>query len=109
MPQMVETPNIRPNIQPGNAINGRDYDTTQGTATQTGSVPRADDLQYACILPLATPRDCSMLDPQTDNCDCYDGVDDRPLCEQTPGVSAPGTTQYRGPAYAGLRPPGCGG
>src|SRR5688572_1066888 len=47
--QMVETPSPRPNIVMGNPINGRDYDTTQGTATQTGSVPRADDLQYACI------------------------------------------------------------
>jgi hypothetical protein len=44
-----------------------------------------------------------MLDPQVDNCDCYDGVDDRPLCEQTPGVTAPSTTQYWAKAYPGTR------
>jgi hypothetical protein len=103
MPQMVETPNIRTNIVTGNLINGRDYDTTQGTETQTGSAPRADDLQYACILPLAEFRDCSTLDPGEDNCDCYAGVANRPLCEQTPGQSAPGTTQYWAKAYPGLR------
>jgi hypothetical protein len=103
LPQMVESPWARAGVTAGNAMNGRDYDTTQGTATQAGTLPRADDLQYACIFPLATPRDCAALDPNTDNCDCYPGVLDRPLCEQTPGVSPPGTTQYWGKAYPGLR------
>src|SRR6185436_1750933 len=50
LPQMVESPVFpRPGVVAGNALNGRDYDTTQGTATQQGSPPRADDLQYACI------------------------------------------------------------
>lgn len=103
LPQMVESPSLRVGVLAGNPLNGRDYDTTQGTATQTGDPPRADDLQYACLFPLATPRDCAALDPDADNCDCYPGVLDRPLCEQTPGVSAPGTTQYWGKAYPGLR------
>jgi len=105
MPQMVESPQFpRPGITVGNAINGRDYDTTQGTATQTGAAPRADDLQYACIFPLGDARrNCAMLDPNTDNCDCYQGVLDRPLCEETPGVSQAGTTQYWAKAYPGLR------
>jgi len=104
MPQMVESPQFpRAGITKGNAINGRDYDTTQGTATQTGAAPRADDLQYACIFPLEPNRDCAALDPNTANCDCYQGVLDRPLCEQTPGVSAPGTRQYWAKAYPGLR------
>ncbi|MEY2930408.1 MAG: hypothetical protein RL033_1157 [Pseudomonadota bacterium] len=103
LPQMVETPTLRPNIAAGNAINGRDYDTTQGTVTQQGGGARADDLQYACILPLAAPRDCSLLDPLVDNCDCFTGVNDRPLCEQAPGVSAAGNTQYWAKAFPGPR------
>jgi hypothetical protein len=102
--QMVESTVFpRPGVAAGNALNGRDYDTTQGTATQQGGLPRADDLQYACIFPLSPPRDCSLRDPNTDNCDCYAGVLDRPLCEQTPGVSPPGTTQYWAKAYPGSR------
>jgi hypothetical protein len=104
LPQMLESTQLpRPGVSVGNAINGRDYDTTQGTATQFDSVPRADDLQYACLFPLSEPRDCASLDPSAENCDCYDGVEDRPLCEQQPGVSAPGTTQYWGKAYPGIR------
>ena len=104
LPQMVESPFPRPGVTVGNALNGRDYDTTQGTAPQEeGSVLRANDLQYACIFPLATPRDCSALNPEVDHCDCYPGVLDRPLCEQTPGVSPPGTTQYWAKAYPALR------
>jgi hypothetical protein len=104
LPQMVESPQFpRAGITVGNQINGRDYDTTQTSATQATGTPRADDLQYACIFPLATPRDCAALDPNTDNCDCYTGVFNRPLCEQTPGVSQPGTTQYWAKAYPGLR------
>jgi hypothetical protein len=102
LPQMVESPSFpRAGVVAGNAINGRDYDTTQGTAT--GGTPRADDLQYACIFPLSPPRDCSLLDPAAVNCDCYAGVLDRPLCEQTPGVSPAGTVQYWAKAYPGSR------
>jgi len=104
LPQMVNSATFpRPGVTAGNAMNGRDYDTTQGTATQTGAAPRADDLQYACIFPLAPARDCSLLDPNYDNCDCYQGVYDRPICEQTPGQTPPGTTQYWGKAYPGSR------
>jgi hypothetical protein len=101
---MVESPAFpRAGVLAGNALNGRDYDTSQGTASLVGSTPRADDLQYACIFPLSPARDCSQLDPNTDNCDCYQGVFDRPICEQNPGVSAAGTTQYWGKAYPGSR------
>src|SRR6185436_18223139 len=100
LPQMVESPAFpRPGVVAANAINGRDYDTTQGTATQVNATPRADDLQYACIFPLSPARDCALLDPNLDNCDCYPGVLDRPLCEQTPGVGPAGTTQYWAKAY----------
>jgi hypothetical protein len=102
--QMVESPDFpRAGVEVGNPINGRDFDTMQGTATQTGAAPRADDLQYACTFPLPAPRDCAALDPNVDNCDCYSGVLDRPLCEQRPGVTPPGTTQYWAKAYPGSR------
>jgi hypothetical protein len=101
--QMVESPLPRAGVELGNPLNGREYDTTQGSATQQGSPPRADDLQYACISPLPVPRDCASLDPETDNCDCFAELLDRPLCEQVPGVSAAGTTQYWAKAYPGLR------
>ncbi|HKO93487.1 MAG TPA: hypothetical protein VJU61_20175, partial [Polyangiaceae bacterium] len=102
LPQMVESPQFpRPGVTVGNALNGRDYDATQGTAN--GGTPRADDLQYACIFPLSAPRDCAQLDPNIDNCDCYAQVEDRPLCEQTPGSSAAGSVQYWAKAYPGSR------
>src|SRR5690606_16765319 len=68
-----------------------------------GTNDTPDDLQYACIFPLATPRDCSMRDPATEACDCFQGEFDRPLCEETPGTSPPGTTQYWAKAYPGGR------
>jgi hypothetical protein len=47
--------------------------------------------------------DCAALDPSAQSCKCYSGQNDSPLCEQTPGVSAPGTTQYWAGATPGLR------
>jgi len=102
LPQMLETTQFpRPSIVAGNDLNGRDYDTAQGTAE--GAAPQPNDLQYACIFPLPAPRDCAALDPNTDHCDCYDGARDRPLCEQTPGVTAPGPLQYWAKAYPSTR------
>jgi len=44
------------------------------------------------------------LDPNTGAaCDCFAGDTDRPLCEQIPGQSAAGTTQFFAKAYPGLR------
>jgi hypothetical protein len=103
LPQMVESPSPRMGVRAGNALNGREYDTLQGSATDADSAPRADDLQYACISPLPVPRDCAALNPDRDNCDCFAGVNNRPLCEQTPGTSLAGTTQYWAKAYPGLR------
>lgn len=51
-----------------------------------------------------SPRDCSQLDPSADEArNCYEGSVDRPLCEESPGVSAAGTTEYFAKAYPGLR------
>ena len=99
LPQMLESTQFpRTGVAVGNDINGRDYDTAQGTASLG-----PDDLQYACIFPLPAPRDCAALDPNTEHCDCYDGARDRPLCEQTPGVTGPGPLQYWAKAYPSSR------
>jgi hypothetical protein len=94
-PWMVESTQPRSGVTPGNEINGREYATDQGSGTQ-------DDLEYACIFPLAAQRDCS--DPSSgEACDCSNAGFDRPLCEQAPGVDAPGPVQYWAKAYPGLR------
>jgi hypothetical protein len=65
--------------------------------------PDNSDLQYACTFPLAEADVC---DPKDQGCDCAEAATDgrnRPLC-QPPGGGPPGTTQYFGKAYPGLRP-----
>ena len=74
-------------------INGHEY-----------SIPQRDDLQYACIFPLQTPRDCAASGY---GCDCrsslvMDREMDSPLC-QAPGTTTAGTIQYYAKAYPGLR------
>jgi hypothetical protein len=98
-PAMIESPFPRPGIQNGNLQNGREYRTE--TSDSEAGVP--SDLEYACISPLPTPRDCTLLDPRKDQCDCFDKDFDRPLCERRPGVDAPSTTQYWAKAYPGSR------
>jgi len=93
LPQMVESPEPRPNVEAGNPINGREHDTRQ-----YGGVA-ADDLQYSCIFRLPAPRDCAALDPAIDDCDCFAGMNDSPLCEETPGSSPTGTLQHWAKAY----------
>ncbi len=71
-----------------NAENGHEYD-----------IPGRDDLQYACIFPLATPR------PNGVDCAQYGqpyASPNKPLC-QNPTTGAYGTTQYFAKAYPGLR------
>jgi hypothetical protein len=79
------------------AINGHEY--TPGTVQGVQTVP--DDLQYACIFPLQTPRDCS--DPGIVSCDCGDPLNDNPLCEPDPSKGGNRTLQVRAKAYPGIR------
>ncbi len=69
----------------GNPINGHEY-----------RIDANSDLQYACIYPLATHRDCATPQPG-EGCDCktVEGVSDRPLCNDT--------TQEYAKAYPGTR------
>ena len=60
-----------------------------------------DDLQYACVFPLPTPRDCS---GQATSCDCSTAVTNNtqnPLCQDSNGAET--TMQYRAKGYPGLR------
>jgi hypothetical protein len=75
-----------PGSPPGaDAINGHEY-----------SIPKHDDLEYACVFDLTTPRDCSQ--PGIVSCDCYDPSNDNPLCDPNNK-----TKQLRAKAYPGLR------
>ncbi len=71
-----------------NKINGHEYD-----------IPNRDDLQYACIFPLGTPRqngqDCG-------NFGQPDASPNKPLCQDPTGGTY-STTQYFAKAYPGLR------
>jgi hypothetical protein len=112
-PLMIETPTPRsgnslyggpmaPENSPtvgspqANSINGHEYHAV-------------GDLQYACIFPLETPRDCTTVAGDT-ACDCKPGeLNDpngvpfnKPVCQPPTGGPA-GTTQYFAKAYPGLR------
>lgn len=98
---MVESVAPRPGL-PGPAsaatadkIHGHEWDTTK-TAVTAGS-----DLQYACIFPLAVPKDCAV---QTD-CECADsaaGDSKNPLCQDL-ATGAYSSVQARAKAYPGVR------
>ena len=81
-------PAINAPLQPSNAapnanvINGHEYDS-----------PERTDLQYACIFPLTTQKQCGPPNPPP-GCDCTD-ASNKPLCN--------GTTQTHAKAYPGLR------
>jgi len=88
-------------MQPlANKINGNEF-----------SIPKHDDLQYACIFPLVKVeangaitsdlRDCST--PGTyPGCDCEDKGNDSPLCQKNPATGFP-TDQVRAKVYPGIR------
>lgn len=104
-PLMIETPAVRTGENPitgeglgavdsqnpqENSINGHEYDNFT-----------PDDLQYACIFPLETPRDCSTGQGA---CDCTDAdlPKNPPVCNP-PGGGPAGRTQYYAKAYPGVR------
>ncbi len=71
-------------------INGHEYDNVS-----------RDDLQYACIFPLATPRDCNVV---FFGCDCTPGFnfETKPLC-QDPSTGTYSNVQHFAKAYPGTR------
>jgi len=97
-PFMVESATARPGIEPGNPINGHEYDTSRDNNPE-----RLADLQFACIFPLPQPIDCGLVDPSVASCECHPGYSDSPLCAEVPGQSAHGELQYFSRAFPGLR------
>jgi hypothetical protein len=85
---ILNAPLIAPNQSGTNPINGHEQ-----------NVVLDDDLQYACIFPLPTPRPCT-----DSTCDCTADVSnyDRPLCSYPNGPTEDGT-QLAAKAYPGLR------
>lgn len=80
------------------AINGHEY--TVGMGSTLTPKPQ-DDLQYACIFNLPTPRDCA--DPaNTAACDCAKLPTDSPLCDPDP-ITTKLTYQTRAKGYPGIR------
>ena len=94
-PHMVEAIDPRPGLTAPPAgyladpVNGHEH---------SAPVSR-DDLQYACIVPLAEPLDCTS---SSVSCDCKPGdLPDTPLCQAPDGTYS--STQYFDQAYPGLR------
>jgi hypothetical protein len=71
-----------------NPINGHEYTIDN------------DDLQYACVYPLLTARDCALRPGKA--CDCTNAMNDNPVC-QDPDSDEFGTIQWRTKAYPGIR------
>jgi hypothetical protein len=64
--------------------------------------PKADDLQYACTFPLATPRPCSVLNDARCDCNADEWDNHRSLCEYAGGPMTDGVQRYA-KAYPGVR------
>lgn len=89
-PRMGSNPVTGDAVQPpsaaegANPINGHEY-----------TIAQRNDLQYACIFPLATPKDCK---GNTSGCDCLTADNDNPLCDP-----ADRQIQKYAKAYPGIR------
>lgn len=81
-----------------NSINGHEYDNT---ALHLDGAPARDNLQYACIFPLETPKvSCTEDDV---SCECGSEPDrNRPVCQPPAGGPA-ATSQYYAKAYPSPR------
>lgn len=99
LPRQGTNPSLQASLRPpgsermANPINGHEHANT----TQS-------ELQYACVFPLDTPRDCSADNPEGRYCDCeFNGTDEEgnPLCQAPDGSF--GKTQYFAKAYPGQR------
>jgi hypothetical protein len=105
-PLMIESPDPRSGTHPllgvavapatstdpqENPINGHEQ-----------AVTKRDDLQYACIFPLADPRVCDGANSNACDCNAEDADRNRPLCQPPAGGPA-STTQYFAKAYPGVR------
>ena len=81
---------VPPGMGATNPINGNEW-----------TVKMQEDLQYACIFDLPTPRDCKDL--AITSCDCKDPANDNPLCQPDPMDATKRTYQTKAKAYPGVR------
>ncbi len=93
-PHMLESPTPRaglpgPSSAPGaDPIIGHDWNSGSG-----------NDLMYACIFPLPSPKDCAAV---SGGCDCkFGSTTNNPLCQAPNGTYS--DLQYYAKAYPGLR------
>lgn len=101
-PLMIESAEPRVGVHP---ITGETLSTASGSSSINGNeyLTAGDDLQYACITPLVTPRDC--MDPSIVSCDCSAGpaLATNPLCAPNPDDGGEPTLQIAAKAYPGRR------
>jgi hypothetical protein len=99
LPRQGTNPSLQAPLSPpgaprlANPINGHEHANTS-----------QNELQFACVFPLNSPRDCTADNPDMRYCDCETlGTDEEgnPLCQAPDGSF--GTTQYFAKAYPGLR------
>ncbi len=98
-PHMIESVLPRAGLPDPSA--GLDADPFNG---HEWNIPSGADLQYACIFPLETPRDCSTV--AGSGCDCNTAndpgyTDNNPLCQTAGGAYS--VVQNYAKAYPGLR------
>lgn len=89
-PYMIESMQPRAGITSGNDINGGER-----------TIAENDELEYSCIFPLATARDCS--DPNVVACDCTNPSNDNPLCVPDQNNNGARTLQVAAKAYPSPR------
>jgi hypothetical protein len=75
-----------------NPINGHEQNVVKG-----------DDLQYACIFPLPTPRDCAGKNANTCDCTASEADYNRPLCDYDRADGEDDGFQTHAKAYPGTR------
>jgi hypothetical protein len=66
----------------------------------------AGDIQYACVFPIPTPLDCSVIQ-DANKCPCTSqsntSIKDNPLCAPNPGDNGNFTLQVKAKAYPGIK------
>jgi hypothetical protein len=89
---ILNTPLVGPGSnEPQNPINGNEQ-----------NIAEADDLQYACTFPLATPRQCTQEDKVSCDCNADEQTRNRSLCDYPNGPGTDGI-QHSAKAYPGVR------
>jgi hypothetical protein len=109
-PFMQESTGPRSGTDPITGASISPVSTPNGSGSQVGGAllndheraiaTPAGDIEYACIFPLATPRDCSAPGA---SCDCDATSAGNPLCAPNPGDNGLPTLQTHAKAYPGLK------